>query len=128
SLGRLLIPSVAGGRAEHVAKLLRRGFETHDGLRGGGDGDDCALAGKGPTLRDAGERRRRDRLGRRPRYLSHPAEAALARVPARGRAFAAAHQRDRGGDPGAAHAGAGDPSLLRRERLFLGQYTDHYRL
>src|ERR1700704_393630 len=38
----------------------------------------------------------------------------------------AADQRDRGGNAGAAHAGTGDPSLLRRERLFLGQYADHY--
>ena len=34
-------------------------------------------------------------------------------IPARGRASAAADQCDRGGDQGAAHAGAGDPSLLR---------------
>ena len=44
------------------------------------------------------------------------------------RASTAANQRDRGGDTGAAQAGAGDPSVLRRERVFLGQYADHHRL
>ena len=44
-----------------------------------------------------------------------------------------AHLRPRtnvigGGDAGAAHAGAGDPSVLRRERLFLGQHADHHRV
>ena len=39
-----------------------------------------------------------DRLGRRSRHVSDPAEAAHARVPARGRAPAAAHQRHRRGD------------------------------
>jgi hypothetical protein len=37
-----------------------------------------------------------------------------------------ADERDRGGDAGAAHAGASDPPVLRRERLFLGQYADHH--
>ena len=44
-----------------------------------------------------------------------------------------AHLRPRtnvigGGDAGAAHAGAGDPSVLRRERLLLGQHADHHRV
>ena len=49
-------------------------------------------------------------------------------VPARGGASAAAHQRDRRGDARAPHAGAGDPSVLRRERLLLGQHADHHRV
>ena len=47
-------------------------------------------------------------------------------VPARGRASAPAHQRDRRGDARAPHAGAGDPPLLPRERLLLGQHADHH--
>ena len=69
-----------------------------------------------------------DRLGRRPRDLPDPAKAAHARIPARGGASAAAHQCDRCRDAGAAHARQGDPPLLRRERLLLGQYADHHRL
>ena len=42
------------------------------------------------------------------------AQAAHHGVPARGRPSAAAHQRDRRRDAGAAHAGEGDPPLLRR--------------
>ena len=68
------------------------------------------------------------RLGRRPRHLPDPAEAAHARVPARGRAPAAAHQRDRRGDARAPHDRAGDPPLLPRARLLLGQHADHHRL
>ena len=41
-------------------------------------------------------------------------------IPARGGASAAAHECDRGGDQGAAHARAGDPSLLRRATAFSG--------
>ena len=61
---------------------------------------------QGPAVRDAGDRDQGDRLGRRPRHLSDPAEAAHAGVPARGRAPAPAHQRDRRGDARAAHARA----------------------
>jgi asparaginyl-tRNA synthetase len=37
---------------------------------------------------------------------------------------------DRAAHPGAraTHAGAGDPSVLRRTRVFLGQYADHHRV
>ena len=83
---------------------------------------------KGQPFEMQAQRDQGDRLGGRPGYLSDSTQAALARVPARGGAFAPAHQRDRRGHAGAAHAGAGDPSVLRRERLFLGQYADHHRL
>ena len=111
-----------------LAQLHRRGAEAHRRLRGRGDRDDRAVAGQGPAIRDAGERHQGDRLGRRPGHLSDPAKAAHHGVSARGGASAAAHQRDRRGDAGAAHPGAGDPSLLRRERLFLGQHADHHRV
>ena len=127
-VGRIVVPSGAGGRAEHAAQLRRRGAQAHGRLRGRGDGDDRAVAGEGAAVRDAGERDQGDRLGGRPGHLSDPAEAAHDGVPARGGASAAAHQRDRRGDAGAAHAGAGDPPLLRRERLLLGQHADHHRL
>ena len=116
----------AGGGAEHAAQLRRRGPEADRRLRGGGDGHDRAVAGEGPAVRDAGERGARDRLGGRPRHLSDPAQAAHHGVPARGGAPAAAHQRDRRGDARAPHAGAGDPPLLSRERLLLGQHADHH--
>ena len=103
-VGRVVVPSAAGGRAEHLAQLRRRGSEAHGRLRGRGDGDDRAVAGEGAALRDAGERDQGDRLGRRPGHLSDPAEAAHAGISARGGASAAAHQRDRRGDAGAAHA------------------------
>ena len=90
-------------------------------------GTDRAVACQGAAVRDAGERDQGDRLGRRPGYLPDPAEAAHPGVPARGRASAPAHQRDRRSDAGAPHARAGDPSLLRRERLLLGQHADHHR-
>ena len=125
-LGRLGVPPGAGGRAEHAAQLHRRGPEAHGRLRGRGDRHHRAVAGEGPAVRDAGQRHQGDRLGRRPRHLSDPAEAAHHGVPARGGAPAPAHQHDRRGDAGAAHAGAGDPPLLRRERLFLGQHADHH--
>ena len=103
-------------------------LQAHGRLRGRGDGQDRAVAGEGPAVRDAGERDQGDRLGGRPGHVSDPAEAAHARVPARGRAPAAAHQHDRRGDAGAAHAGAGDPPVLRRARLLLGPHADHHRV
>src|SRR6202022_3507008 len=84
-------------------------------------------APQGGGVRKAGERHQGARLGGGPGYVSDPAEAAHDGVPARGGASAAAHQRDCGGDESATHAGAGDPSVLRRERLSLGQYADHHR-
>ena len=63
-------------------------------------------------------------MGRRPRYVSHPAKARVLRVPPRGRAPAAAHQharRDRARAPLPQH---GDPSLLPRARLLLGAHAD----
>ena len=81
---------------------------------------------KGQPFEMQAERHQGDRLGRRPGHLSDPAQAAHHGVPARGRAPAAAHQRDRRGDARAAHARQGDPPLLRRERLLLGQHADHH--
>ena len=49
------------------------------------------------------------------------------RVPARSRAPAAAHQRHRRRDARAPHPGAGDPPLLPRARLLLGEHADHHR-
>ena len=86
-----------------------------------------ALARQGPALRDAGGVGQGRRLGGRPGFLSDPAQAAFARVPARSRAPAAAHQRDRRGDARAPYARAGDPPLLPRARLLLGQHADHHR-
>ena len=60
--------------------------------------------GKGQPFEMQADARRGGRLGRRPRHLPDPAQAAHARVPARGRAPAAAHQRHRRGDARAAHA------------------------
>src|SRR4029077_16586323 len=94
----------------------------------GGDGDDRAVTREGAAVRDAGERNQGGRLGGGPGYVSDPAEGAFAGVPARRGALAAADETDCGGDAGAPYAGAGDPSLLRRERLFLGQYADHHRI
>ena len=54
------------------------------------------------------------RLGRGPGHLPDPAQAAHAGVPARGRAPAPAHQRDRRRHARAPHARAGDPPLLPR--------------
>jgi hypothetical protein len=96
-------------------------------LRGRGDRDDRAVAGERAAIRDAGARDQGDRLGGGSGYVSDPAEAAHARVPARCRPSAAAHERDCGGDAGAAHPGAGDPPVLRRQRLSLGQHADHHR-
>ena len=59
---------------------------------------------KGQPFEMQAERDQGDRLGRRPGHLSDPAQAAHHGVPARGRAPAAAHQRDRRGDARAAHA------------------------
>ncbi len=84
--------------------------------------------GEGAAVRDAGERDRGRRLGRRSGHLPDAAEAAHARVPARGRAPAPADQRHRRGDARAAHARAGDPPLLRPQRLLLGQHADHHRV
>jgi asparaginyl-tRNA synthetase len=43
-------------------------------------------------------------------------------------ASAAADERDRRGDARAAQLGSGDPSVPRRERVFLGEYADHHRV
>ena len=91
-------------------------------------GHDRALAGQGTAVRDAGNRGQSDRLGRRPRLLSDPTQAAFARVPARGRPPATAHQRDRRRHPRAPHDRAGDPWLLRRTRIHVGQHADHHRV
>ena len=53
-------------------------------------------------------------------------KAAHARVPARGRAPAAAHQRDRRIDARAAYDREVDPRFLRPARLLLGQHADHH--
>ena len=118
---QVVAPNTLPNYADEVLKLTA-------GCAVEATGTDRAVAGEGAAVRDAGEADPGDRLGRRPGHLSDPAEAAHAGVPARGRASAAAHQRDRRGDAGAAHAGAGDPPLLRRERLLLGQHADHHRL
>ena len=128
SVGRVVFPSAAGRRAEHIAELRKRGAAPDRRRCGRGDRHDRAVAGQGAAVRDAGERDKGGRLGRRPRHLPDPAEAAHARIPARGRASAAAHQRDRRRDTGAAQSGAGDPPVFRRERVFLGQHADHHRL
>ena len=47
-------------------------------------------------------------------------------VPARGRAPAPAHERDRRRHARAPHARAGDPPLLPRARLLLGPHADHH--
>src|SRR5262249_57543652 len=109
-----------GSGAEPRAQIQRRGFGGKNRVRGRGGGHGRSFAGEGATLRDASSRDQGGRLGGRSRYLSDPAKATLARVFARRRASPAAHKRDWSGDAGAAHAGAGDPSLLRRERLYVG--------
>ena len=109
-----------------LVQLCRRGSEAHGGLRGARDGHDRAVACQGPAVRDAGDRGRGGRLGRRPRHLSDLAQSAHARISARGRASAAAHQCDRGGDARATFAREGDPPLLRRGRILLGQHADHH--
>ena len=63
-----------------------------------------ASPAKGQPFELQADRDRGGRLGRRPGHLPDPAEAAHVRVPARGRASAAAHQHDRRGDAGAPHA------------------------
>ena len=78
-----------------LPNYAERGAAPHRRLRGRGDRHDRAVARQGPAVRDAGERDQGRRLGRRSRHLPDPAQAAHARVPARGRAPAAAHQRDR---------------------------------
>ena len=83
--------------------------------------------GKGQTFEMQAAAIARRRLGRRSRDLPAPAEAAHARVPARGRPPAAAHQRLRRGRPRAAHDRAVDPPLLPRARLPLGPHADHHR-
>ena len=60
---------------------------------------------KGQPFEMQAARHQGDRLGRRPRHLPDPAEAAHHGVPARGGASATAHQCDRRSDAGAAHAG-----------------------
>ena len=84
--------------------------------------------GKGQAFEMQADDDRGRRLGRRPRHLPDPAQAAHARVPARGRAPAAAHQHVRRGHARAPHARAGDPPLLPRARLLLGPHADHHRL
>ncbi len=111
-----------------LAELCRRGPACHCGLRGRGDGNDRAFAREGAAVRDAGHRAARRGLGGGSRFLPHPAEAAFPRVPARRRASAAAHQRDRRRHARAPHDRAVHPSLLRRARLLLGQHAHHHVL
>ena len=73
-VGRIVVPSGAGGRPQHACQLQRRGHEAHGRLRGGGDGNDRAIAGEGAAVRDAGERDQGGRLGRRPGHVSDSAE------------------------------------------------------
>ena len=127
SLGRLVVPSRAGGGAEGPAELREGDPAPHLRLRDRGDRHHRALARQGPALRDAGNRGQGRRLGRRPGLLPDPAQAPQLRVPARGGAPAAAHQRDRRGDARAAHPRPGDPPLLSRARLLLGEHADHHR-
>ena len=62
--------------------------------------------GKGQAVEIQADERRGRRLGRRPRDLPDPAQAAHVRVPARGRPPAPAHQHVRRRHPRAPHAGA----------------------
>ena len=107
-------------------------YQTEVGKLGAG----CAVAvtgtlvasqGKGQAVELAARAVEVRRLGRRPRDLPHPAEAAHAGVPARGGAPAAAHQHAGRADPGAALPEPGDPSLLPRRRLLLDPHADHHR-
>ena len=84
------------------------------------------VAGQGPVGRAARRDDRGRRLGRRSRSLSDAAQAPHDGVPARGRAPAAAHQRDRRGHPRAPHARAGGPPVLPRARLLLDPHADHH--
>ena len=100
---RILLSSRAGRRPGDALQLRRRGPEADRRMRGRGDRHDRAFAGQGSALRDAGDRHQGRRLGRGSRFLSDSAQAAYARIPARGRAPAPAHQRHRRGHPRASH-------------------------
>ena len=101
---RVLLPPGPGRGAQHPAQLRRRGAAPDGRLRGGGHRHRRALAREGAAVRAAGDRDQGARLGRRSGLLPDPAEAAHARVPARGRAPAAADERDRRRDARAPHA------------------------
>ena len=125
-LRRLLLPPGAGRGHERAGQLRHRGRAPDGRLRDRGGRHDRALAREGPALRDAGDRDPRRRLGRRSRHLSHPAQAAHDGVPARGRPPAPAHQRDRRLHARAPHARHGDPPLLPRARLPVGEHAHHH--
>ncbi len=109
-----------------LAQLRERNPHLTAGCAVEATGTHRAVAGERAAVRDAGRRRQGHRLGRRPRLVSDPAEAAHARIPARGRAPAAAHQRDRRRDARPPYDRAGDPPFLRRERLPVGEHADHH--
>ena len=122
------VPSGAGGRAEHAAPITpTRSCKLTAGCAVEATGTIVPSPAKGQpfemqasAIKVIGWVDDPDTYPIQPKPHTHG-------VPARGGAPAAAHQRDRRGDARAAHAGAGDPPLLRRERLLLGQHADHHR-
>ena len=126
-LRRLVLPSGAGGRAEHAAELRRRSRCTSPpAARSRSPATSCRRRRRASRSRCRRARVDVDRLGRGSRLVPDPAEAAHARVPARGRAPAPAHQRDRRGHARARRDRACDPPLLPRQRLLLDQHADHH--
>ncbi len=111
-----------------LAELRERGVAPHRRLRSGSHGQDRAIAREGPAVRDAGGHGARRRLGRRSGHVPDPAQAAHARVPARGRAPAPAHQRHRRVDARAPHGRQGHSRVLRPAGLPVGQHADHHGL
>ena len=111
-----------------LAELRRRRRAPHGGMRGRDHRQRRALAGERPAVRVAGEPRRRCRLRRGPRYVSDPAQAAHARIPARGGAPAAAHERHRRRHARARFDRACDAPLLPRQRVLLDQHADHHHV
>ena len=110
-----------------LAELRERGAPPHHRLLGGRHRHAGRVQGQGPGHGDPGRRGDRGGLGRRPGDVPDHAEAALVRVPARGRPPPTEDQHLRRRHPGPAQPVDGHPPLLRRAGLRLDPHADHHR-
>ena len=128
-LRRLLLRSAAGRRARHAAELRERGRCTSPpAARSRRPARIVPSPGKGQPFEMQADAIEVVGWVDDPDTYPIQPKRAHARVPARGRAPAPAHQRHRRGDARAPHARAGDPPLLPRARLLLGPHADHHRV
>jgi len=123
---RLLLRSDPGGRSGHAPQLPGRSAAADGGLRRRRRRGAGPLRREGAGLRAPRRGDPRRRLGGRPGHLSHPAEAALLRVPPRGRPPARPHEHLRRGHARAGLPLTGDPPLPSRARLLLDPHADHH--